>query len=321
MRLPPPITSRTNARVKALRAAFSGKASRPGELLGVEGSTLIGVLHKEGHSFETVYLREGSESSLDPGWSSGLRTAHWAVLSREVFDSAVNTASPQGIAATWIIRAPEPSAPESGNVLVLEDLQDPGNVGTLIRSAMSFGFGQVCVTPATASQWNPKVVRASAGAVFRMPVVREPLDRIASRLRAAGVRIFAAVASFSIGPEHGTPVMAAPHGVLTGRIANAVAPATDRYNNRLKDIYDAEPTDGYAASHSYDTDFVEPCAIMIGNEGAGLSAAARSLADEQVSIPHNYESLNAAVAGSILMYEVTRQITLRLWARRQGLRP
>ena len=71
-----------------------------------------------------------------------------------------------------------------------------------------------------------------------------------------------------------------------------------------------------------DTTFTLPCAIMIGNEGAGLSDKALALADEQVYIPGGAsESLNAAVAGSILMYESMRQITLRLWARKQGLRP
>ncbi|MGH7070607.1 MAG: TrmH family RNA methyltransferase, partial [Acetobacteraceae bacterium] len=216
MTLPPTITSRSNARVKALRAAFSGKPSQPGELLGVEGATLIGVLHRQGHSFDTVYLREGSESFLDRGWPAEMRAAHWAVLSREVFDSSVSTASPQGIAATWIIREPKPVPLEPGNVLILEDLQDPGNVGTLIRSAMSFGFGQVCLTPTTVSQWNSKVVRASAGAVFRIPVVRELLEKTAARLRGAGIRLFAAVAAFE------TPFsLAAPLGVLTGRRPDA----------------------------------------------------------------------------------------------------
>ena len=297
--LPPPITSRSNARVKELRQSLSGQARRTGDLLGVEGLHLVGELHKSGHSFETLYLREGGESVIEVGWPANLRTQQWLVLSRDVFDSSVTTATPQGIAATWAIREPAPASLSPGIVLVLEDLQDPGNLGTLIRSAEAFGVGAVMVTPATANQWNPKVVRSSAGSVFRMPLVREPLQEIVAALRGKSVHIFAAVGSF-IG-EH---VMAARHGVLTGRQPG-----------------DLSLRNGYPASRSQDTDFLQPCAILIGNEGAGLSSAARAFADEQVQIPCNAESLNAAVAGSVLMYEAMRQTTLRSWAREQGLRP
>jgi RNA methyltransferase, TrmH family len=310
MKLPPPITSRTNARVKSLRASLSGKPSQPGDLLGVEGSHLITELHKSGQSFDTMFIREGSESILQTGWPKDIRAANWAVLSRDVFDSAMTTASPQGIAATWIIREPAADTKHPTNVLILEDLQDPGNLGTLIRSAVSFGFGCVMVTPGTASQWNPKVVRSSAGSVFRMPVQRAPIKKITSNLHNDGVRIFAAVASFE------TPfTIAAPHGVLTGRRADT--PGSGGY---IDHGLPSSP-DGYAASFAEDTDFVQPCAILIGNEGAGLSREARALADEQVMIPCNWESLNAAVAGSVLMYEVSRQIKLRFWAKKQGLRP
>src|SRR5579875_2638622 len=136
MQLPPPITSRSNARVKALRAALSGKPSKPGDLLGLEGERLIREAHMWGHSFETVYLREGDEA-LDSGggWRKELKTDNWAVLSRDVFDSAVTTVTPQGIAATWAIRDPVRDRPAPSVGLIVEDLQDPGNLGTLIRSA------------------------------------------------------------------------------------------------------------------------------------------------------------------------------------------
>jgi TrmH family RNA methyltransferase len=311
-----PITSKSNARVKALRAALSGKARQPGDLLGLEGEHLIHEASLAHHELETVYFREGSERLLEKATRAGLRAKQTVLLSAEVFDSAVSTTSPQGIAATWIIRDPEQPSPQE-NALLLEDLQDPGNLGTLIRSAHGFGFGRVMVTPDTANHWNPKAVRAASGSIFRVPVVRHTLQDIVAQLRLEGVRIFAAVAQFNWSPECGSPVFAAPHGVLTGRVDNHLAPEGGRYN------LPAPPKSGgsYAASNSFDTDFVEPCAILIGNEGAGLSAEARRLADEQVSIPCSAESLNAAVAGSILMYEQMRQRTLRIWARKQGLRP
>jgi TrmH family RNA methyltransferase len=307
MRLGPPITSRANARVKELRASLSGKAHKPGDLLGLEGEHLIHEAHLAGYNFETMYLREGT--SL-PNKLASIRAENWAVLSSDVFDSAVTTQSPQGIAATWTITELAPRTTQSSNALVLEQLQDPGNLGTLIRSAEAFGVHRIMVTPGTVNQWNPKVVRAGAGSVLRTPVLRAPLEEIVAQLKAEGIRIFAAVPHFTDAHD-----LAAPPGVLTGRISNSQAPKENRYNYPFG-------SEGYAASLSYDTDFLQPCAILIGNEGAGLSEKALSLADEQVNIPGGgSESLNAAVAGSILMYESMRQLTLRFWAHKQGLRP
>lgn len=265
MQLPPTITSRTNARVKALRAAFSGKASRPGELVGIEGGNLIGEAFKSGLLFDTIYIREGCLDRLEWPAPESLQPEQWAVLDKDVFASAVDTASPQGIAATLAIPRIEPLEPSEnpGVVLVLEDLQDPGNLGTLIRSAEAFLIRQVFVTPATVNPWNPKAIRASAGSVFRMPIVRSSLSEVKTWSQAFGVRLAAAVAR----TRDATPVMHA----------------------RL----------------------LAPCALMIGNEGAGLSAAALALSDERVNIPCAVESLNAATAGTTMMYEAFRQNLLQ----------
>ena len=265
MTLPEAITSRTNARVKTLRAAFAGKASRPGELVGIEGENLIGEAIRSGLTFDTVYVREGSDNALARPSLAGLQADHWALLSKDVFGSAVDTASPQGIAATLEIpeiAAIEPSE-NPGVILMLEDLQDPGNMGTLLRSAEAFLVQQVFVTPSTVNPWNPKAIRASAGSVFRMPIVRCSLTEMKSWSHAFGVRMAAAVARM----KDATPVMHA----------------------RL----------------------LSPCALMIGNEGAGLSAAAMAMADERVNIPCAVESLNAATAGTTIMYEAFRQNLLQ----------
>lgn len=251
-----PITSKSNARVKALRTSFSGNASKPGELLGIEGEHLIAEAVRSGYGFDTVFLREGSEAVLDRPALKGLQADSVVVLSREVFASAVETASPQGIAATMMLRGPaQPKSP--GLALVLEDLQDPGNLGTLLRSAEAFGAEQVLVTPATVSQWNPKVVRASAGSVFRVPVLRVSLSELATKL--SQHTIYAAVA----------------------QTAGAVS--------------------------SLEAKLAFPCALLIGNEGAGLSVAALAIAHHRLRIPCAVESLNAAVAGSTLLYEAMRQ--------------
>jgi TrmH family RNA methyltransferase len=266
-----PITSRTNARVKSLRAAFSGEARRPGEIVGVEGEHLIAEALRSGLSFETVFLRDGSAAVLDRPNLAGLPADNLVLLGRDVFASAVDTASPQGIAATLAI--PTPAAcdlAQTAVYLVLESLQDPGNLGTLIRSAEAFGIAQIFITPDTVNPWNPKCIRASSGSVFRLPVVRDTLAEIAARLQAAAVPLHAAVAQSA----------------------------------------DAKP--------SMDAYLIAPCALMIGNEGAGLSPEALRLATSHVHIPCAVESLNAAIAGSVLIYESLRQ---NLLAQSRNLEP
>ncbi|WP_255484037.1 RNA methyltransferase [Granulicella sp. 5B5] len=263
MPLPAPITSRTNARVKALRAAFSGDAARPGDLLGIEGEHLLSEAHRSNLPIDTIFLREGNEPVLDRPSLAGLTANHTVVLSRDVFASTVDTASPQGIAATLLV---PPIAPRDLTQpfihLVLESLQDPGNLGTLIRSAEAFGIAQIFLTPDCVNPWNPKTVRASAGSVFRMPIVRDKLSSIATAFSTAQIKLFAAV---------------------------------------------AQSTD---ATPAMDVRLIAPCALMIGNEGAGLSAEALALANTRIHIPCAVESLNAAIAGSLLMYEALRQNTL-----------
>jgi len=255
-----PITSKSNARVKALRASFSGDASQPGDLLGIEGEHLIAEAIRSGYILENLFLREGSEQVLDRPSLSSVDRDSAIILSRDVFASAVETASPQGIAATLRIRAvPTPAPTIRSTILVLENLQDPGNLGTLIRSSEAFGAQQIFVTPDTVNQWNSKVVRASAGSVFRIPITRATLPRIAEDLVKQGNTIYAAVAQ-----QPGS----------TSLLNITFAPQT---------------------------------ALLIGNEGAGLSAAALDLAHCSIRIPCAVESLNAAIAGSTLLYENLRQ--------------
>jgi TrmH family RNA methyltransferase len=256
-----PITSKSNARVKALRASFSGDASRPGDLVGLEGEHLIAEALNSAITLETVYLREGSDAVLLRPSLAALQNRNLCLLSRDAFDSATHTHSPQGIAAIIIIPQPKilASRPNPGMTLFLEGIQDPGNLGTLIRSAEAFGVRRIFVTPSTANSWNPKAMRASAGSVLRVPIYVVSLDEFADNMRWGGTKMSAAVAR--------------SHRAISLDQANLHA----------------------------------PCAIMIGNEGAGLSSAALALADEHIHIHCATESLNAAVAGSILMYEASRQ--------------
>ncbi|HTV08422.1 MAG TPA: RNA methyltransferase [Candidatus Aquilonibacter sp.] len=261
MSLPPAITSRTNAKVKALRAAFAGKASQPGELVAIEGETLLLEAIRSGIQLETIFLRHGSENLLRRTELQPLRGVPVTVLSRDVFESAVDTASPQGAAATFAIPQMQrrPDRHGKGSRLILESIQDPGNIGTMLRAAEAFGADEVLLTGDTVNPWSPKAIRASAGSVFRTPVRRAPLNEIATWAAQHKISLYAAVA----------------------QARGAVA--------------------------CIDADLARPCAIMIGNEGAGLSDAALSIAGQRLHIPCITESLNAAAAAATLLYEAMRQ--------------
>lgn len=251
----PTITSRSNERVKALREGLRGKASRPGELVGVEGLTLLHEAVAAKLEVAAVYVRLGEDAGavrrLLPG-------APVHTLAPDVFASAVDTHSPQGFAA--LIRIPPERTTRvnalRGTSLLLESVQDPGNLGTLLRSAEAFGAEAVLLVGETANPWSPKVIRASAGSVFRMPIVR--LTAV-EELRQVGVAVYAAVVRQENADD-----------VLTARLR-------------------------------------EPALLMVGNEGSGLSAEALAVATDKLWIPCATESLNAAVAGSLLLYEAMRQ--------------
>jgi TrmH family RNA methyltransferase len=266
------IASRANPRVKQLRAAFAGHARLSGGLIAIEGERLLDEAMRSGMPFKTIFL---SQTAATPAWLP--RSVELIELTGEVFSSVVDTQHPQGIAAllvppAWSIEDVLP-APASRSrpalVLIAAGLQDPGNLGTLIRSAEAFGATAVLTTPGTVSEWNQKALRASAGSVFRMPVVSITAADIAT-LKSRSLHLFA-----------------------------AVAPDLDRREDPINP----------APISIADADFTQPCALLIGNEGAGLTLEWLQLADSRVTIPTpgRVESLNAAIAGSLLLYEASRQ--------------
>ena len=268
------VTSRANPRVKQLRAAFGGNAKLSGGLVAIEGEHLLQEAMRSGLVFKTIFL---SERRNGPEWIPG--NVERIELSEEVFASAVDTRSPQGVAAllvppVWSMGDACPPSVAGGKAPLLlsaAGVQDPGNLGTLIRSAEAFGATGVLTTAGTVDEWNQKALRASAGSVFRVPVVEAGAAELMA-LKARGVRMFAAVAAESE--------------------SNSVAACA-----------------GGVAVSAADADLAGACALMIGNEGAGLGAELLALADARVSIPMpgRVESLNAAVAGSLLLYEAARQ--------------
>jgi TrmH family RNA methyltransferase len=258
---PDVISSRANARVKQLRAAFQGHARLSGGLIAIEGDHLLEEALRSGMVLKTVFVSERREvPTMVPRGVEVMR------LADEVFGSVVETQSPQGLAAllvppVWVADDVMGSGDGAPLILVAVGLQDPGNLGTLVRSAEAFGATSVLTTPGTVSVWNQKALRASVGSVFRVPVVSVTASDTEG-LKRRGVRLIAAVGS------DGSDVMAAQ-----------------------------------------EMDFTLGCAVMIGNEGSGLGAEWMEMCDARVTVPcpGDVESLNAAVAGSLLLYEASRQ--------------
>ncbi len=254
------VSSRANARVKQLRAAFQGHARLSGGMVAIEGDHLLQEALRSGMVLKTVFVSERREvPRIVPRGVEVLR------LTDDVFTSVVETQSPQGVAALLV--PPVPTLEDvmgrasASLILVAAGLQDPGNLGTLVRSAEAFGATGVLTTPGTVSAWNQKALRASVGSVFRVPVVAVTASEIEG-LKERGVRLIAAVG-----------------------------------------------TDDFGVVAAQEMDFTSACALMIGNEGAGLAAEWMEMCDARVTIPcpGKVESLNAAVAGSLLLYEASRQ--------------
>jgi RNA methyltransferase, TrmH family len=257
------VQSKQNARLKELRRALTYPGRDARGLAGIEGPNLLGEAVRARLHIRCVFAAQGAEQLLE-----GLGLAPQTevlLMPAELLSSALATETPQPIAAlveapdwTWshILGGHRRSSPL---VVVLAGLQDPGNLGTIVRSAEAFGADGILCLPGTVNAWNPKAVRASAGSVFRVPLLCVDADECFTRLREASIKIFATV--------------------LRG-----AAPA------ELVDL-------------------AGPVAFLIGNEGNGLppKLAARARAAITIPCPGPVESLNAAVAAGVLLYEASRQ--------------
>ncbi len=184
------------------------------------------------------------------------------VLPDAVFSSTVATETPQGVAALVKLKDWDLTAALDATtpfIVGVAGIQDPGNLGTIIRSAEAFGANAVMLGENTVSQFNAKAVRASAGSLFRMNTHRVALATALPQLRKRGVK-------------------------LVGTSSHKGVPLNE-------------------------ADLTGPLALFIGSEGAGVSRELLNEFDANVIIPHSpkVESLNAGVAASILLYEVSRQ--------------
>jgi TrmH family RNA methyltransferase len=251
------ITSTQNERVKYIRSLARRRVRQREGRFVVEGTRLVDETVRAGIQPALVFYTEAwAGTRAGQQLLPSLRpTEHgdWLV-SETVFGACADTQSPQGILAVvpFVNVKPRP-----GLILILDSIRDPGNLGTILRSAEAAGVGQVLLAPGTVDFYSPKVVRGAMGAHFRLPVSN--LDWPAIRERVAGRAVW---------------------------LADAAGEVT----------YDA-------------VDWTAPSALIVGGEATGTGEAAAILATGQVSIPMpgGAESLNAAMAAAVILFETARQ--------------
>lgn len=246
------ITSRHNPLVAEFRRLAGDKEARrsAGLLLG-QGRKLLVEALASGLMPETVLTSEES-----PDMPDGVRCLR-------VTEELLAYVSPMKSApeVLFTVPIPEERGPVFGRVLLAEDMQDPGNVGTMIRTAAAFGFDGILLAGSCADPWSPKAVRSSMGAAFRLNIWERPdVGEALEELREEGLPIYAA----------------------------ALAEKAER-----------------AGSFR----FPERFALAVGNEGHGLGEKVLAAADKIIRIPMapGAESLNAAAAAAVLMWEVYRE--------------
>ena len=254
------ITATSNKRIKWL-VSLSEKAKerKKEQVFLVEGSKMF-------EEADEKYTREVyvSESYIEKnGISEKLKKTGYEIVSDEVFKKISDTRSPQGILCVmkqYQYTLEDVLTKENPTLVLLEDIQDPGNLGTILRTGEGAGIDGVIMTKDTVDIYNPKTIRATMGSIYRMPFIYvDSLKETIEKLQDKGIVVYAA-------------------------------------HLKGKAYYDS-------------FDFKKGCAFLIGNEGNGLKKETADLADFYLKIPMEgqVESLNAAIATTLLMYEAFRQ--------------
>ena len=189
------IEGRHNSLIKELRQAFRrGELTASGEC-AVEGFRMVEEAVRSGLRCRAVFFRESAEARaahLLPQIAAQVETL---LLPDKLFASAVPSRTPQGVAALVHLKLfsldDVLSSPADGPLLVIAGVQDPGNLGTILRSAEAFSAKGVLLGEGTVSAYNNKVVRASAGSVFRISLTKVDLPSLVDALRGRGLRLIA----------------------------------------------------------------------------------------------------------------------------------
>lgn len=248
------ITSRKNELVAHIRKLNGSRSARraAGEFV-CDGPKLLAEALKWGAAVTTVVAEEGT--SL-PELPSAVRRVE---VPADLLRSLSTTETPQGV--LFLCRTPDLALPErltGGRYMVLDGVQDPGNLGTVWRTADAFGADGLVLVHSCADPWSPKTVRATMGACFRLPVWEADLHTLQARLNEGGVPLY------------------------------ATALREDTEDLRAQDL--------------------RRCAVVIGSEGRGVSEETLALCGKTLKIPMRTrcESLNAAVAAAVVLWEMAR---------------
>ena len=253
------ITSAQNPKLKLVRALLGrAKERREAGAFVAEGVRLVEeAVHGNWRFRSALYDATLSERGLSLVESLKSRDVECEEVTPELMKSLSETETPQGILA--VLPFTDLPIPDSPTFLLIPDqIRDPGNLGTLIRSAAAAGVQAVLLPPETTDAFAPKVVRAGMGAHFRLPIRAMTWEEIEQVVRLESLKVYVA------------------------------------------------DMDGVSC---WETDLRGPLMLVVGSEAEGASESARRLATQKISIPMSgkIESLNAGVAGSVLMFEVMRQ--------------
>ena len=255
------ITSRDNPTWKALAGLCHSSRDRrkSGKCVLAGAHSILAFVARGGQPEAVVFSDDGLDSDDARAIAARVDARALIVADAKLFAELSQTATPMGVVA--VVTTPQPRSPAPGlfNVL-LEDIQDPGNVGTILRSAAAAGATHVFLSKGCAFAWSPKVLRAGQGAHFYLEIV-EDAD---------------------------LPALASAFIASSGKVVAASPRAT---------------------TSIYDANLSGPMMLAVGNEGAGLSDAlvAHTTLAVSIPMPGGFESLNAASAAAICLFERVRQ--------------
>ncbi|MBD2664186.1 tRNA/rRNA methyltransferase (SpoU) [Richelia sinica FACHB-800] len=257
------LTSLQNSLVKQIRKLHSTKERHKQQLMLLEGTHLLIEACAVNYPLVTVCCTEQWQAGHLQLWEDVCSRCDRAeIVSEEVLAAIATTVNPDGVVATANRQELPSQVPSTGCVLALETIQDPGNLGTIIRTAAAAGASGLWLSDDSVDLDHPKVLRASAGQWFRLnKAVTTDLRATIQQCQQAGMQVIATL----------------PDANLT----------------------------------YWEVDWRQPSLILLGNEGAGLSADVVAMANTQVKIPLSpgVESLNVAIAGALMLYEAQRQLT------------
>ncbi|HFU1091008.1 TPA: TrmH family RNA methyltransferase [Streptococcus suis] len=240
------IRSKTNNLVKQIKK-LQQKKYRTSSYL-IEGWHLLEEAGVAGATFEHILVLEEYAERV-----AGLPNV--SLVTPDIMRDLADSKSPQGVLAQLALPRQDLPTSLTGKFLVLEDVQDPGNVGTMIRTADAAGFDGIFLTDKSADIYNIKVLRSMQGSHFHLPIYRLPVEELVRYLQAQGLPILATTLS-----------------------------------SQSVDYKDFQPGPSFA--------------MVMGNEGQGISAYMEEVADQlvHISMPGQAESLNVAIAAGILMF-------------------